>query len=156
MDDISVQLFALLRRYARAGMAVGNNRELVTSSFKVWREGGREVAQGIFHFLSYLSSSILPTSFLPPPSLPSLLPQAMTVIVRDFKKHEIKKDELQVLLSFVEEDIHDYQRQSTAFPLLKVRVGGRVGGNWWSRKGVASHGIFLCAVGYSKSEAVGG
>lgn len=38
VDPISLQLFAFLRRYARAGMAVGNNRELVTSSFKV-REG---------------------------------------------------------------------------------------------------------------------
>ena len=47
--------------------------------------------------------------------------QAMTVIVRDFKKRDISEDELKVLLSFVEEDIHDYQRQSTAFPLLKVR-----------------------------------
>ena len=51
----------------------------------------------------------------------------MTVIVRDFKKHAITEDELRILLSFVEEDIHDYQRQSTAFPLLKVR-GVRGGG----------------------------
>ena len=56
--------------------------------------------------------------FFPPPS--SLLPQAMTVVLRDFKRHEISEDELKLLLSFVEEDIHDYQRQSTAFPLLKV------------------------------------
>ena len=28
----------------------------------------------------------------------------------------------QVLLTFVEEDIHDYTRQSSAFPLLKVFV----------------------------------
>ena len=44
----------------------------------------------------------------------------MTVIVRDFKQHEISEDELRLLLSFVEEDIYDYHRQSTAFPLLKV------------------------------------
>jgi len=44
----------------------------------------------------------------------------MTVVLRDFKRHEISEDELKLLLSFVEEDIHDYQRQSTAFPLLKV------------------------------------
>ena len=43
------------------------------------------------------------------------------MIVRDFKKHDVTEDELRILLSFVEEDIHDYQRQSTAFPLLKVR-----------------------------------
>ena len=46
--------------------------------------------------------------------------QAMTVIVRDFKKHDITENELRILLSFVEEDVHDYQKQSTAFPLLKV------------------------------------
>ena len=133
VDDISVQLFALLRRYARAGMAVGNNRELVTSSFKVWREGGREGVFSRHVSFPFLPFSLHPSLHPPPPlfffpsssfPLPSLLPQAMTVIVRDFKKHEIKKDELQVLLSFVEEDIHDYQRQSTAFPLLKVREGG--------------------------------
>lgn len=50
----------------------------------------------------------------------------MTVIVRDFKKHAITEEELRVLLSFVEEDIHDYQRQGTAFPLLKVRHAGRL------------------------------
>ena len=44
------------------------------------------------------------------------------MIVRDCKKHTVSEDELKLLLSFVEEDIHDYQRQSTAFPLLKVSV----------------------------------
>ncbi len=44
----------------------------------------------------------------------------MTVIVRDCRKHAITEEELKVLLTFVEEDIQDYQRQSTAFPLLKV------------------------------------
>ena len=44
----------------------------------------------------------------------------MTAIIRDFKQHEISEDELRLLLSFVEEDIYDYHRQSTAFPLLKV------------------------------------
>ncbi len=42
------------------------------------------------------------------------------MMVRDYKKHSMSEEELQLLLSFVEEDIHDYQRQSTAFPLLKV------------------------------------
>ena len=48
--------------------------------------------------------------------------QAMTVILRDFRKQDVSEDELTVLLSFVEEDIYDHQRQSTAFPLLKVRT----------------------------------
>ena len=46
----------------------------------------------------------------------------MTVILRDFRKQDVSEDELTVLLSFVEEDIYDHQRQSTAFPLLKVCV----------------------------------
>ena len=44
----------------------------------------------------------------------------MTVILRDFRRQNVTEDELTVLLSFIEEDIHDHQRQSTAFPLLKV------------------------------------
>ena len=35
MDEISAHLFKLLQRYARAGTAVGSNRELVLSAFKV-------------------------------------------------------------------------------------------------------------------------
>ena len=46
----------------------------------------------------------------------------MTVILRDFRKQDVSEDELTVLLSFVEEDIYDHQRQSTAFPLLKVSI----------------------------------
>ena len=46
----------------------------------------------------------------------------MTVILRDFKKQDVSEDELTILLSFVEEDIYDHQRQSTAFPLLKVNI----------------------------------
>ena len=46
----------------------------------------------------------------------------MTVVLREFKQQEVSPDELKLLLSFVEEDIHDYQRQGTAFPLLKVSI----------------------------------
>ena len=38
IDVISTHLFELLRRYARAGAAVGSNRELVLSAFKVITE----------------------------------------------------------------------------------------------------------------------
>ena len=44
------------------------------------------------------------------------------MILRDFRKQDASEDELTVLLSFVEEDIYDHQRQSTAFPLLKVSI----------------------------------
>lgn len=44
----------------------------------------------------------------------------MTVLLRDVKQSQISEDELKLLLGYVEEDIHDYRRQVTAFPLLKV------------------------------------
>ena len=49
-------------------------------------------------------------------------PQAMTVIIRDFKQYTVTEKHLQALLGFVEEDIHDHTKQGTAFPLLKVRL----------------------------------
>ena len=44
----------------------------------------------------------------------------MTVVLREVKQSQISEDELKLLLSYVEEDIHDYRRQITAFPLLRV------------------------------------
>ena len=48
--------------------------------------------------------------------------QAMTVVIRDFKEFTVAEKHLQVLLGFVEEDIHDHTKQGTAFPLLKVSI----------------------------------
>ena len=48
--------------------------------------------------------------------------QAMTVMVRDIQYHSINTKQLQVLLGYAEQDIHDYSRQATAFSLLKVRL----------------------------------
>ena len=45
----------------------------------------------------------------------------MTKIIQDFTYYHISEDELKLLLSYIEQDIHDYKRQSTAFPLLKVK-----------------------------------
>ena len=47
------------------------------------------------------------------------------MIIRDFKQYTVAEKHLQVLLGFVEEDIHDHTKQGTAFPLLKV--GAAVG-----------------------------
>ena len=44
------------------------------------------------------------------------------MLVRDVKYYKIETSQLQVLLTFCEEDLHDYNRQSTAFSLLKVRA----------------------------------
>ena len=46
--------------------------------------------------------------------------QGVTVVLRDVKQSQISEEELKLLLGYVEEDIHDYQRQMTAFPLLRV------------------------------------
>ena len=42
------------------------------------------------------------------------------MVLRDVKQSQISEEELKLLLGYVEEDIHDYQRQMTAFPLLRV------------------------------------
>ncbi len=44
----------------------------------------------------------------------------MTVLVRDVHYHKINSKQLQVLLGYAEQDIHDYTRQATAFTLLKA------------------------------------
>eukprot|EP00118_Oscarella_pearsei_P012476 m.92302 g.92302 ORF g.92302 m.92302 type:complete len:2568 (+) comp36728_c0_seq4:63-7766(+) len=51
--------------------------------------------------------------------------KAVTVLMREHKRHKITDQELKVLLTFVEEDIYDFFRQSTAFPLLKSILSRR-------------------------------
>ncbi|XP_022111823.1 small subunit processome component 20 homolog [Acanthaster planci] len=46
--------------------------------------------------------------------------KAVTVLVRDVKQHTIDEKQLQVLLTYAEEDMHDHTRQATAFGLLKA------------------------------------
>ena len=46
--------------------------------------------------------------------------KTITVLIRDFTELKVTDRQLRVLLTFVEEDIHDYTRQSSAFPLLKA------------------------------------
>ncbi|XP_038061553.1 small subunit processome component 20 homolog isoform X2 [Patiria miniata] len=46
--------------------------------------------------------------------------KAVTVLVRDVKQHMIDEKQLQVLLTYAEEDMHDHTRQATAFGLLKA------------------------------------
>ncbi|XP_021355382.1 small subunit processome component 20 homolog [Mizuhopecten yessoensis] len=72
-------IIVLLKNYASAGSATGDNLDLITMAFK-----------------------------------------AVTVLVRDVKCYEINSEQLQVLLGFCEEDLHDYHRQSTAFSLLRA------------------------------------
>ncbi|XP_063970096.1 small subunit processome component 20 homolog [Lytechinus pictus] len=46
--------------------------------------------------------------------------KAVTVLIRDVKLYTINEKQLQVLLAYAEEDIHDYTRQATAFTMLKA------------------------------------
>ncbi|KAJ8314703.1 hypothetical protein KUTeg_006853 [Tegillarca granosa] len=79
IEKLANGMFILLRNYASAGAAKGDNLDLVTTAFKT-----------------------------------------VTVLVRDITYHTIDNSQLQVLLTFCEEDLHDYKRQSTAFTLLKA------------------------------------
>ncbi|XP_023930047.1 small subunit processome component 20 homolog [Lingula anatina] len=79
ITKITNQLFVLLKNYATAGGAQGENFELVVSCFKT-----------------------------------------ITVLVRDVKFHSVDTNQLQILLGYVEEDMHDFNRQATAFGLLKA------------------------------------
>ncbi|WAR09427.1 UTP20-like protein [Mya arenaria] len=79
VKDVAGGMFVLLRNYATAGAAKGDNKELITMLFK-----------------------------------------AVTVLVREVKTYTLETGQLQVLLTFCDEDIHDHTRQSTAFSLLKA------------------------------------
>ncbi|XP_064596875.1 small subunit processome component 20 homolog [Liolophura sinensis] len=85
VERIASSLFVLLKNYATAGAAKGDNKELVSMCFKT-----------------------------------------VTVLVRDVKLYKLGTDQLKVLLSFCEEDIHDFNRQGTAFTLLKAILSRKV------------------------------
>ena len=136
-------LFGVLRKYARSGEVTGSNRELVIAAFKVSPSllssfsscytslllvliflllisSSWSMTFASFLLVFYLSHPLTPPP--PPPPSPSLSAtiQAVTVLLRDVKQSQISEDELKLLLSYVEEDVHDYRRQVTAFPLLRV------------------------------------
>jgi U3 small nucleolar RNA-associated protein 20 len=52
--------------------------------------------------------------------------RAMTDIISISHEVTISEAQLQLLLTFIEEDIHDPQRQSTAFPLLKAIIARKL------------------------------
>ncbi|XP_041354948.1 small subunit processome component 20 homolog [Gigantopelta aegis] len=79
IEKIVNGLFVLLKNYATAGAAKGDNLELVFTCFK-----------------------------------------CVTVLLREVKFYKIDTSKLHVLLTFCEEDLYDYTRQSSAFVLLKA------------------------------------
>ncbi|XP_075229923.1 small subunit processome component 20 homolog [Lycorma delicatula] len=52
--------------------------------------------------------------------------KAVAVIVRDVKCYKLENDQLQALLLYCEQDIHDHSRQATAFTLLKAILGRKL------------------------------
>lgn len=50
----------------------------------------------------------------------------MAILVRDAKYHTIDTNQLKILLLYAEQDIHDHDRQATAFGLLKAIVARKL------------------------------
>ena len=70
MNDVTKHIFKIIKKYARAGAAKGDNHEMIVSSFK-----------------------------------------AMTTIIRDRNGFKVSTKQLQILMTYVEEDIYDSSRQ---------------------------------------------
>lgn len=76
------------------------------------------IANGLFVLLdNYVLAGAAKGDNLEPVSV---LFKAVTVLVRDIKYYTIDNAQLQVPLTFWEEDLHDHSRQSTSFNLLKA------------------------------------
>ncbi|XP_076264086.1 small subunit processome component 20 homolog isoform X2 [Rhynchophorus ferrugineus] len=52
--------------------------------------------------------------------------KATAVLVRDVQYHVIDKNQLKILLLYVEQDMHDHDRQATAFNLLKAIIARKL------------------------------
>lgn len=109
-NQMTKQLFVLLKDYSKAGAARGENYQLVQNCFKVLQE--------LIHvyddleLLIYDDHSFFLFFFV--------VSQAITILVKNVKTSTISDTQLQVLLGYAEEDIYDQSRQATAFGLLKV------------------------------------
>uniref|UniRef100_A0A2C9JTH6 Uncharacterized protein n=1 Tax=Biomphalaria glabrata TaxID=6526 RepID=A0A2C9JTH6_BIOGL len=82
------------------------------------RSNIQQVAQGMFAVLqSYAGAA---TAKGGNQELISVCFKAVTCLVRDVDYYQVTKDQLQVLLTYCEEDLYNYSRQSTAFNLIKA------------------------------------
>lgn len=50
----------------------------------------------------------------------------MAVLVRDVEYYIVDTNQLKALLMYVEQDMHDYDRQATAFGLLKAIISRKL------------------------------
>ncbi|XP_043287121.1 small subunit processome component 20 homolog [Venturia canescens] len=81
VSAICSSIFAILHKYAAAGLSKGDNFDLVMASFK-----------------------------------------CMSVLVRDVKHFTMSDDQIKALILYAEQDLHDSDRQATAFNLLKAII----------------------------------
>lgn len=105
-DQLTKQLFVLLKDYSKAGAARGENYHLVQNCFKVVQ---------VINARDRLAALICPRR-----AHSLFVSQAITILVKNVKNSKISDTQLQVLLGYAEEDIYDQSRQATAFGLLKV------------------------------------
>ena len=52
--------------------------------------------------------------------------QVVAIIVRDVKYYTIDEDQMKALLLYAEQDMHDFNRQATAFALLKAVISRKL------------------------------
>lgn len=52
--------------------------------------------------------------------------KAVTVLLRDVKCYNVDKEKLKILLFYAEQDLHDTDRQATAFSLLKAMIARKL------------------------------
>ncbi|XP_005089362.1 small subunit processome component 20 homolog isoform X2 [Aplysia californica] len=82
------------------------------------KENIEKISEGMFVVLqNYVGSALAKGGNQ---ELVSMCFKAVTVLVRDVTFHQISRDQLQVLLTYCEEDLYNYSRQSTAFNLIRA------------------------------------
>ncbi|CAL1546796.1 unnamed protein product [Lymnaea stagnalis] len=82
------------------------------------KENISKIAQGMFVVLQNYAGAA--TSKGGNQELISMCFKAVTCLVRDVSYYQITTDQLQVLLTYCEEDLYNYSRQSTAFNLVRA------------------------------------
>lgn len=85
VSEICSSIFAILHKYAAAGLSKGDNFDLVMASFK-----------------------------------------CMSVLVRHVKYFTMTSDQTKALILYAEQDLHDSDKQATAFNLLKAIISRKL------------------------------
>lgn len=128
-NQLTKQLFVLLKDYSKAGAARWENYLLVQNCFRVLRviyacTGVTQVMAEVK--IQAVVCILLRLVYLSFTETSAVHSQAITILVKNVKSNKISETQLQVLLGYAEEDIYDQSRQATAFGLLKVTSDGNV------------------------------